>query len=69
MSLSTTWQELPDNLLALVLMQEISLAEAAELWDEYLQTADNETRPLPVRLHQAASKVHLLALEARPTQH
>ena len=66
---SLTWQFLPDNLLQMVLDKHLLLWEAAWLMDEWLLTADGESRELPKALHPAASKMHLLALEAKPTRH
>lgn len=66
---SLTWQELPENLLQLVLDQHLLLWEAAWLMDEWLLTPDGESRSLPPALYPAASKLHLLGLEASPTRH
>ena len=37
--------------------------------DEWLLTPDGQSRELPPPLHPAASKLHLLSLEASQTRH
>lgn len=69
MSLSATWQELPEDLLQPVLDGHLMLWEAAWMWDEYLLTAPGETRSLPEGLHPAASRLYLLGMEVEPTRH
>ena len=61
MSTSLTWQELPPWLLDPLMVQAISAAEAAELWDEWLMMGepDRWTPDCP-RLQQAAMRIRLL---------
>jgi hypothetical protein len=61
MSTSLTYQEMPPWLLDPLMAQAISLAEAAELWDEWLMMGepDRWTPDCP-RLQQAAMRIRLL---------
>lgn len=71
MTTSATWQELPPWLLAPLMAQAISLAEAAELWDEWLMMGepDRWTPDCP-RLQQAAMRIRLLDQQAEtPAMH
>ena len=69
MSVSATWQVLPNNLLQLVLARECSLAEASELLDLWLMTPDGGTLELPPRLYQLAAKLHLFNRPTSRTRH
>ena len=65
MSTSLTWQELPPWLLDPLMVQAISAAEAAELWDEWLMMGEPERwTPDCPRLRQAAMRIRLLDQQA-----
>ncbi len=66
---SLTYQQLPEELLQLVLDGHLTLWEAAWLWDEWLLTPEGSSRLLPKELWPAADKIALLAMEPGPTRH
>ena len=68
MSLSLTWQELPDWILEPLMDGHLLAWEASELFDHCLM-ATEEVTPLPPHLHPAAAKLHLLEQETSPTVH
>lgn len=68
MSLSLTYQELPEWLLEPLMNGHLLAWEAAELFDHCLM-ATEEVTPLPKHLHPAAERLHLLEVEADPTRH
>ena len=58
---SLTYQFLPEWLYRPLMQGAISLAEAAELWDEWLMQDEPEIfRPASLRLQQAICRVNLL---------
>ena len=63
---SLTYQELPRWLQEAALNNVLTLAEAAEMWDEYLLTPDGEYRELSKHLWPAAQRLHLW--EAQPPE-
>lgn len=69
MSLSATWQDLPEQLLQPVLDGHLAMWEAAWLWDEWLMTPEGALRMLPQALWPAAGKLNLLAMEAGEAKH
>ncbi len=61
MTTSLTWQELPPWLLDPLMVQAISLAEAAELWDQWLMMGEPDRwTPECPRLLAAAMRIRLL---------
>ena len=56
---SLTYSQLPPLLLEALLAKAISLAEAAELWDNWLLTPDGENREIPRHLWPAVERYHL----------
>ena len=71
MSISATWQFLPEWLRAPLAMGAISLAEASELWDLHLMLGEPDRfTPECPRLQQAASRIGLLLdQEVSATRH
>lgn len=69
MSLSLTYQQLPESLLQPVLDGHLTLAEATWLFDEWLLTPEGEIRELPEPLWPVAQRLHLLEMEVEPTRH
>lgn len=68
MSLSLTWQQLPEYLLEPLMAEVISAAEAAMLWD-LLLTETDEWADLPPILHPAAERLLLWEMDVDPTRH
>lgn len=62
---SQTWQELPKWLLAPLMDQVLTQAEASEMFDCWLMTPEGETRLLPDHLHQAAERMFLWEMEVQ----
>jgi hypothetical protein len=67
-STSLTWQQLPDNLLAPVMDQALTLAEAAWLWDLFLLNPGQWFYP-PPELEPAIERVTLWQMDVEPTLH
>ena len=65
---SLTWQQLPQWLLSPVMDGHLTLAEAAEIWDNSL-TGTSEFNPLPKHLFLAAERLYLVEIETSPTRH
>lgn len=65
---SLTWQQLPDNLLAPVMDEVITLAEAAWLWDLFLQNPGQWFDP-PPELEPAIERISLWQMDVEPTLH
>lgn len=67
---SLTWQHLPPWLLRPLLLQAISLSEAAHLWDEWLLAGSPDrwvvVNPL---LQPAVGRIQFLDWATEPTQH
>ena len=68
MSLSLTWQQLPEYLLEPLMAEVIQAWEAAFLWDLLLTTQD-EWADLPEILHPAAERLLLWEMDVDPTRH
>ncbi len=60
---STTWQSLPQWLLAPLMDQAISASEAAELFDNWLLTPINGEREISPQLEPACDRLMLWNLE------
>lgn len=65
---SLTWQQLPDHLLAPLMDEVITLAEAAYLWDLFLQHQGEWFNP-PRELEPAIARISLWQMAVEPTLH
>lgn len=68
MSLSLTYQHLPEWLLEPLMAEVVKAHEAAEIWD-CLLLEPGEVTILPRHLFPAAERLALWEMEADPTQH
>ena len=68
MATSLTWQYLPPWLQDPLIAGQISLVEAAEMWDHWLMQEVGH-HPLPQRLWPVAQILHLLETETSETRH
>lgn len=67
-SVSATWTQLPPKLLAPVMDGVLTLAEAAWLWDLFLEHQGQWFHP-PRQLQPAVDRLRLWQMEADATKH
>ena len=60
MSVSATWQVLPEELQQLVMTGDVKLVDASEVYDLMLLTPEDEVLELPPRLQPVLEKLMLL---------
>lgn len=68
MSVSATWQVMPEKWLRPVMEGVLSLVEVSELWDLLLMHPGQWVSP-PPHLREAVSRLSLWQREADPTLH